>query len=134
MAVLTLIARLRGPAEAGTGPLRGVGEERELRDDEGGPAGVEQAPLEAVPLVGEDAQPRDLAGQPVGHRLAVAARHPEQDAESGADLPHDLALDPHARSADALAHGSHPRPGLYSNSRIRVRYWFESGRSELASL
>ena len=77
---LGLLGR-RGVGEARAVALRRVGEERELRDDERGAAGVEERDVElAVAL--EDPQARDLAGERGGVGGGVAARDAEEDAQA----------------------------------------------------
>src|SRR5262245_33416096 len=120
--------RGRSAAEARPVPLRGVGDERELRDDERRPADVDDAPVEAALVVGEDPQPGDLPGELCGVLLRVVRSHAEQDAEAGPNLGGDISRDPYPSLGDPLADGPQSR------SRIRARYWFDPGRSELASL
>ena len=79
-------------------PSAGVGDERELRDDERRAAGVEQRAVELAVVALEDPQARDLAGEPLRGRLVVRRRHAEEHAEARADL----AARRHARAADAL--------------------------------
>ena len=105
---LRLLGR-RGSGEARAVALRGVGDQRELGDDERGAAGVEEAAVELPVVVGEHAQPRDLAREPCGRVVVVAGRDAEQNAEAGADLARDYALHRHPGRADALTNGSHAR-------------------------
>jgi hypothetical protein len=78
--------RARGVRERGAVALRGVGDQRELADDEGGAADVEERPVEPLALVLEDAQARDLAREAVGLGLRVALGDAEQDEQARADL------------------------------------------------
>ena len=57
-------------------PLRGVGDQRELADDESAAAGVEHAPIELPALVLEDPQARDAVREPLG--IVVEARRPRR--------------------------------------------------------
>ena len=80
------LLRRRRVREARAVALRRVGDQRELRDDERGAAGVEERAVELAVVVLEDPQPRDLAGEPLRVGSGVAARDAEQDAQPGADL------------------------------------------------
>src|SRR5919109_3757260 len=101
------LLRGRRVAEAGAVALRGVGDQRELADDESGAAGVDQAAIELAGLVLEDAQARDAAGQPLRLGGLVAARDTEQHAKARPDLADDLLPHSHARVRDALDDGFH---------------------------
>lgn len=72
---------------------------------------IDQAPVEAALVVGNDPEPGDLRCQAFRLRRAVPPRHSEQDAEPGGDLSDHLAVDPDAGLADALAHRPHA-PGI----------------------
>jgi hypothetical protein len=83
-----------------------IGDQCELADDERGTAAVEEARIEpTLPL--EDAQPGDLAGEPVCDVGVVAARDAEQDEEALADLANEPALDADRGTGNPLQNGSH---------------------------
>src|SRR5919198_6584236 len=81
-----LVERLGFLGRSGLGKARPVSfgrvrEQRELTDDEGRAASVEERAVELPLLVLEDPQARDSSGKPLRSRRVVAARDPEQDAE-----------------------------------------------------
>ena len=96
-----------GGGEARPVPLRGVGDQRELADDERRAAGVEDAPVEAPLLVLEDAKPRDPPREAARLALAVRRGDAEKDAEARPDRADLLTRDEDARRPDALDDGSH---------------------------
>jgi hypothetical protein len=89
-------------AEAGPVSLARVRDQRELTDDQSRAARVEQRAIELALLVGEDAQVRDLLGEPIGGLRAVALCDADEDAEPRADRP----ARSRRGSADALDDGS----------------------------
>jgi hypothetical protein len=88
--------------EARTVALGGVGDQRELADDECLAARVEEAPVELPLLVLEDPQAGDLPGEPAGLTLGVAFGDAEKDAQPRADLGEGLRPDQDAGLPDAL--------------------------------
>ena len=121
---LSLVGR-RGLREARPVPLRRVGEQREVRDDERSAAGVAQRAVELPLLVLEDAQVGDLGGESFRVGGGVAARDPEQYAHAGADLAAGRDRGP--------VHPLDDRSQL-SRSMTREAYVSLPGRSECASL
>ena len=99
-------------------------EVRELADHERRAAGLDERPVEAAVLVGEDPHPGNLPGQPLRRRGVILRRDAEQNAETGADR----ATRSRASARDALDDGSHSR------SRMRELYCSEFGFIEWASL
>ena len=87
--------------------------ERELADEERLAAGVEQGPVEAAFVVGEDAQPRDLRCEAVGGFGRVLVAGTDQDEQPCATRADDLAVDTDFRPAHTLHHGAH-RAILYA--------------------
>ena len=86
---------------------RAVGEERELADDERLAADVDERPVEAAVLVGEDAQARDLGGEPRGRRLVVTHRDSDEHEQTRAAARDDVAVDGDRRLAHALDDDPH---------------------------
>src|SRR5581483_11171795 len=97
-------------AEARAVALRRVGDQRELRDDEGLAADVDEAAVEAPAVVGEDAEPRDLAGEL--RDVPIALCDAEQHAEADPDLRDRLVADADAGLRNALADGPHGFPSV----------------------
>ena len=71
--------RSGGAGEAGATTLAHVGVQGELTDDQGGPADVEQALVEAAVGVGEDAQSGDFARQRLGLCFGIAVCDADED-------------------------------------------------------
>ena len=103
------------------------------RDDERRAARVEQAAVELALLVREDPQPRDLRREPLRVAARVSARDAEQHAETGVDLPDDLARRraraPRTRVGTTALIRSRRRSPL-----IRDAVLLDAGPEELASL
>ena len=98
----------RGIREAGSSSLLAIRQQRELADDERLAARVEERAVEAARVVGEDPEPRDLAGETLGRlgRVLVPGTHEHEEPRStGAD---DLAVDPDGGPRDPLDDGAHP--------------------------
>src|SRR5215211_6613685 len=108
----------------------GVGDERELADDQRGARRVQHAPVELAILVLEDPQPPHLAREPHGLPLTVRPRDGGEHAQADSDLAPRVAVHHHARPRDALDNGPHSG----SRSLTREPYSSLSGRSERASL
>src|SRR5215211_2349636 len=89
--------------ERGAVSPRGVGDERELADDEGGAAGVHQRAVELAVVALEDAQPRNLARQPFRLLGGIPGGHAEQDDEPAPDR----AARSRPRSSDTLHDRTH---------------------------
>jgi hypothetical protein len=96
-----------GCGEAGPVPFRGVGEKRELADDEDVAPHVDEGAVEAALPVLEDAQARDPAGEPIRLRLPVAVRDAEEHEEPAAAAPADLPVDADLRLGNPLDHRPH---------------------------
>ena len=62
-------------------------DERELADDEGCPADLDEAAVEPASVVAEDPEPRDLAGEPLRIDRRVGAGDPQKHDQSELDLP-----------------------------------------------
>src|SRR6185503_10742478 len=91
-----------GVGEAGPAPLRGLGDQGEVADDEHRAARVEHALVELAAAVLEDAQAADAAGEAFCDRSIVVTRDTEQDAQARPDLADALTADLDARRGDAL--------------------------------
>jgi hypothetical protein len=72
----------------------------------GGAADVEHAAVEPPRLVLEDAQARDLAGEPLRRSRVVTGRDAEEDEQTARDLALDAPVDEHTGARDPL----HDRP------------------------
>src|SRR3954469_20453226 len=128
----------RSLGEARPVALRGVRDQRELRDGEHGTGNVFDRAVEPAVGVGEDPQPGDLAREPRRLLLPIAAGDAEQDAETAADRA--AGCDPGAR--DALHHGSHAQLVELADARAvlvrsrpqRARELVVPVRLEVASL
>jgi hypothetical protein len=101
-----------GVAEARAIALCRVRDQRELADDEGVAAGVEQAAIEPALLVLEDPEASDAAGELLRGGEVVAARDSEEDAETLVDLARDFAARDDAGLRDALDDRSQSRMRL----------------------
>jgi hypothetical protein len=97
--------RPRGVGERRAIPLRRLGDERELADDERRAAGVEQRAVELAGVALEDAETRDLRGEAIRFGFRIAVRDPEEDNEARADL----ASGRRAGARDSLDDGSQLR-------------------------
>src|SRR5690606_37260042 len=95
-----------GGGEAGAVALR-LGGERELADDEGSTPGVQQRAVHAAFLVAEDAQVRDLAREPGGLFLGVAAHGADKNSQARAYRSRDGFVHGDGRLRNALDEGSH---------------------------
>ena len=84
-----------------------LGGQRELADDEGGAAGVDERAVHAAGIVLENPQVDHLARQPVGLGLAIAGHGADQHEKTGADLADGFAGDCDGSGGDALDEGSH---------------------------
>ena len=115
--------RGRRVREPGPAPASRVGVERELRDDEGRAAGVEQRAIGPARVVPEDAQLGHRPRQVVGAGLGVRRADTEQDDQAGPDLAHDLTGRPaHADrgAGDALEERPHGWLGGAITPRSRM--------------
>src|SRR5581483_452775 len=113
-----------GAREARAIALRGIGDQRELTDDERRAADVDQRAVELSLVVRKHAQSRHLAGEANGRVRVVAVRDAEQDEQPAADL----AARPRTCTRDPLD------DRLQSRSRMREEYCSDPGFIELASL
>src|SRR5512139_2215995 len=100
----------RGTGESRAPAGAAVPEKGELRDDEQGASGFDDGAVHLAVLVGENAQPGNLAGQPGHVAVPVAGGDPEQDEQTRADPGDLLPPDRHGGTADALEDGPHRRP------------------------
>jgi hypothetical protein len=94
-----------GVREARPASFPGVGDQRELTDDDRLAADVEERAVEPALLVLEDPQARHLAGHPRGIFLSVLVGHAEEDAQAGAYLGNPLTGNDHVCARNALDDG-----------------------------
>ena len=106
---LGLFASCVGEAEPGSPLASVIRDQRELADDERGPADVQEAQVELTGVALEHAQARDSAGEALGDGFVVGLRHAQEDAEAGPDLAHDGPVGEHPSSGDSLHDDSHGR-------------------------
>jgi len=104
-----------GVGEAGTAAAARVGVERELGDDQGLAAAVQQREVHLARGVLKDAQVGDLLGQEARLGLAVAVPHPQEHHQPPADLSYHLALNSHRSAAHPLNDCSHSIFSLLSD-------------------
>ena len=116
--------------KAGPVALVGVGDERELADDEDRAARVQDAAVELAFRVLEDAQAGGTAGEPAGLFLGVVLGDAEENAEAGADLADDVTVRDDTCGRDPLDDG----PQRYAASRASSawRYSLLCGRKMVA--
>src|SRR3989475_3276176 len=88
--------------EARAVALRRVGDQRELAHDQGLAAGVQQGAVEATLVILENPQPRDPFRKSSRGIRHVFTRDPDQNAQAGPDLAHDLLSHAHARVGNPL--------------------------------
>jgi hypothetical protein len=96
----------RGGREAGAVAL-GFGGQRELADDEGRAADVEERAVHPALGVAEDAQVRDLAGEARRARLGIALHGADEHDQAFGDGAGGAAVDRDARLGGALDEGAH---------------------------
>ena len=99
--------RRRGAAEAGPVAARGVGDERELRDDQQTAGHVLQAAVHAPGRVAEDAQFEQLVDETPDLRLAVRRLGADQHQQAGVDRADHLARHLDTRKRHPLHEADH---------------------------
>ena len=137
------LLRRRRSREARSVPLRAVGEERELADDERGAALVEQREVEPPVVRRKDPEPGDLSRQPLGVALESPGATPSRTSRPAPISPRTA---PSTRTEARLTRwttaftrrpysGSESSSGRDgSRSMIRSAYCSLLGLIELASL
>jgi hypothetical protein len=108
----------RGFVERGPGAFAGGGVERELAHHEDPAIDLADRAVHFSGLIGEEADRRDLGGQPGGIGRRVVAVDTEEDQQARADLSGHPIPHAHAGGGDPLHEGAHG--GWAEGGRMKV--------------